>query len=138
MASQRPTRRDARWLIWAVAIHLVISLVHGFAHGGGHVSLSPAQSFFVFGVILIGPVAGLGVSVFRPRAGGLIVAATMAASLVFGLVNHFIIVSPDHVSQVAAEWRSIFATTATLLVAAEAAGTVAGLRYGLGPQEVRS
>ena len=39
----------------------------------------------------------------------------MAGSLVFGLVNHFVFVSPDHVAHVDPQWRPLFATTAVLL-----------------------
>jgi hypothetical protein len=45
----------------------------------------------------------------------------MAASLVFGVVNHFLLASPDHVSHVAQQWRTLFATTAVLLALTEAA-----------------
>jgi len=30
-------------------------------------------------------------------------------------VNHFVLESPDHVAQVAAQWRVLFGTTAVLL-----------------------
>jgi hypothetical protein len=62
----------------------------------------------------------------------------MAGSLIFGLVNHFVVVSADHVTQVAAEWRSLFTVTAALLVASEAAGVAAGLRTVVRRQESRS
>ena len=127
------------WLASAVLAHFVISAAHGSAHDGGHVALTPFQSFFVYSVILAGPFVGLAASFWRRRIGGLLVATTMAASLVFGVINHFVIISPDHVSQVAPEWRSKFTASAVLLVVTEAAGVVAGLRYVGGLQkEVRS
>ena len=121
-------KRFGGWLAAVVLGHLLVSVLHGRAHDGGHVALTAAQSLFVFVVILAGPLAGLAVTFASRRAGGAIVALTMAASLLFGLINHFIIVSPDHVSQVAPEWRSLFASTAVLLMLTEAAGVVAGLR----------
>lgn len=120
------------WLTAAVLGHLIISVLHGRAHDGGQVAITRGQTLFVFVVILAAPLAGLAVSFVRARAGGLIVAASMAGSLVFGLVNHFLIVSPDHVSQVAPEWRSLFTITAALLVASEAFGVYAGLRSAMG------
>lgn len=126
------TKRLDYWLAAAVGVHLLISIVHGRAHDGGHVALTPGQSLFVYGVILAGPLVGLFTSFANPRLGGLIVAATMFGSLVFGLVNHFIIVSPDHVSQVVAEWRPLFTASAVLLLASESAGVVAGLRSAKG------
>lgn len=121
-------RHSDRWIAAAVLAHLLIAFVHGFAHSGGHVAVTPGQSLFVFTIILIGPVGGLVLSYVSPRAGGLIVAATMAGSLVFGLANHFLIAGPDHVGQVAADWRGLFTASAILLVVSETAGTVAGLR----------
>jgi hypothetical protein len=120
------------WLAAAVLGHFLISAIHGRAHDGGHVAITPGQSLFVYSVILIGPLVGLAVSLVRIRLGAAIVAATMAASLVFGLVNHFIIMSPDHVSQVAPEWQTLFTTSAVLLIVSEAGGVVAGLRRAIG------
>jgi hypothetical protein len=106
----------------AVLAHLVISLVHGAAHGGAQVPLSLAANAFVFVVILAGPVLGLALSWRVERTGSLIVALTMAGSLVFGVVNHFVLESPDHVSHVAAKWRMLFGSTAVLLALTEMLG----------------
>jgi len=111
-----------------VLVHLVLSLLHGAAHAGASVALGPAGDMFVYLVILTGPIAGLFVALRQPRIGGWIVALTMSGSLVFGLVNHFIIKGTDHVSHVAAAWRSQFALTAALLLVVEAAGAAIGLR----------
>jgi uncharacterized membrane protein YcjF (UPF0283 family) len=67
----------------------------------------------------------------RPRAGGWLVASTMAGALVFGIVNHFVISSPDHVNHVAAQWRMLFASTAVLLVITEGIGAVAGAWFAI-------
>jgi hypothetical protein len=117
----------ARILGTVVLVHLVISIVHGRAHAGANVPLTPAATLFVYLVILAGPIAGMAVWPRRPRTGALIVAAAMAGSLVFGLVNHFIIDGSDHVAHVAAEWRSLFGVTAALLVVCEAAGAALGI-----------
>ena len=54
---------------------------------------------------------------------------TMAGSLVFGLVNHFVIESPDHVSHItSATWRLPFQLSAAALAVLEAAGTLLGIR----------
>ena len=55
-------------------------------------------------------------------------AVTMAASLLFGVVNHFIIDSPDHISRIAAPWQRQFAITAVLLAITELLGMVVALR----------
>ncbi len=131
------TKRLDWWIVSAVVGHFLISVLHGRAHDGGHVALTPAQSLFVYGVIVAAPLVGLTVSFVQMRLGAAIVAAAMAASLLFGLINHFVVISPDHVSQVAQEWRSLFTATAILLIISEAAGVVAGLRAAIG-REVRS
>jgi hypothetical protein len=116
-----------------VLVHLALSFVHGAAHSGGNVTLGTAGNLFVYIVILAGPIVGLLIACLAEapqtrRWGSWIVALTMSGSLVFGLVNHFIIQGTDHVSHVVAEWRTQFAVTAALLAVVEAAGAVIGLR----------
>jgi hypothetical protein len=111
-----------------VLIHFAISLAHGAAHGQAQVPLSRAANLFVFIVILLGPLAGLAAAWPARRTGAWIIAVTMAASLVFGVVNHFILVSPDHVAHVDPRWRPLFATTAALLAVTEAVACGLALR----------
>src|SRR4029453_3923102 len=119
---------ERRWLTAVVLAHLVISFVHGAAHAGADVPLSPAANLFVYIVILAGPIAGLGLTWVAWRIGLWVIAITMAASLVFGVVNHFLLASPDHVAHVAPQWRTLFATTAALLAFTEAVGSVLAIR----------
>jgi hypothetical protein len=105
-----------------VLAHLVITIVHGTAHAKAQVPLSYLASLFVFAVILAGPLIGLAVMVFTQRVGAALIALTMAGALIFGLVNHFLIVSPDHVAHVDPRFRLPFLTTAVLLVLTEATG----------------
>jgi len=116
------------WLIAAVLSHLVVSLVHGAAHDGAHVPLAPAANLFVFVVILAGPLAGLAWTWRSRQIGSWIIAIAMAGSLVFGVVNHFVVASPDHVSQVEPQWRPVFATTAVLLALIETLGLGLAIR----------
>ena len=95
------------------------------AHSEAQVPLSRAANFFVFSVILAGPLVGLALASFNERIGSWVIAVTMASALVFGCVNHFVLAGPDHVSQVAERWRPIFTTTAALLAAIE--GLASGL-----------
>ena len=52
----------------------------------------------------------------------------MSASFVFGVVNHFVRSSPDHVAHVAPSWQPVFAVTAVLLAVTEALGSGVALR----------
>ena len=110
-----------------VLTHLAINLAHGRAHAGAQVPLGFAGALFVYLVILAGPLAGLALWRWRPRAAAWMVAAAMGGALAFGLINHFIVDGPDHVAHVAAGWRSLFGVTAALLVICEAAGTAIGI-----------
>jgi hypothetical protein len=121
-----------RWLGLAVLAHLAISLVHGAAHAGANVPLSPAANLFVYLVILAGPLIGFALTWPLARLGSWLIAATMAGSLLFGLVNHFVLDSPDHVNHVDPQWRTPFAVTAALLTVTE------GLGLGLAIRVARS
>ena len=97
--------------------------------------MSQAANLFVFVVILAGPLIGLGISFRAKRFGGVVVALTMAASLVFGVVNHFLIDSPDHISHIATPWSGLFVTTAVLLTMTELLGLAIALRLVRQPME---
>jgi hypothetical protein len=125
-----------RWLTAVVLGHLVVSLAHGATHASAHVSLSPAATLFVFVVILAGPLIGLAVRPVNERLGLGIITIAMAASLVFGIVSHFILVSADHVAHVELQWRPLFAATAVLVAATEAVGVA--LALGLIPERESS
>jgi MFS family permease len=126
------------WLAAAVLGHFLISTAHGMAHRGAQVELSGPSAIFVLVVIVLGPILGLLLSMVGPRGaayGGWLVAGSMAAALLFGFVNHFLIAGPDRVDHVAADWRTAFTTSAALLVVSEVAGIVAGVRRATRPVE---
>jgi hypothetical protein len=124
------------WALAAIVLaHFAITMAHGAAHQSAHVPISLWAQLFVLIVIVAAPIVGLGLSIRSPRTGVTLVAASMAGSLVFGLVNHFLIVSPDHVREVAAASRPLFASTAVLLVLSEAAGAGLALRRLMRPLE---
>jgi hypothetical protein len=83
----------------------------------------------VYIVILAGPLIGLALTWWTPRLGGWLIALSMAASLMFGLVNHFVLASPDHIAHVNPQWRSLFATTAVLLAVTETLGLVLAAKF---------
>jgi hypothetical protein len=94
-----------------VVLHLVVTLAHGWAHNAAAVPLGWLSLAFVIVVIQAARLIGI----------------AMSASLLFGLINHFVIASPDHVNRVTAQWRALFVSTAILLALTEAAGAILGL-----------
>jgi len=115
-----------------VLLHLLVAYLHGRAHEGASVALSPAGNAFVLIVIIAGPLVGLVWSWFVDRrVGAWIIAVTMAGSLVFGVVNHFVLESGDHVSQVDPAWRALFGSTAVLLACIETMGLGVGVWRGV-------
>jgi hypothetical protein len=118
-------------MIAAVLAHLLVSVVHGAAHARAQVLLSPAASLFVYVVILAGPLVGLVLTWPAERIGSWLVAVTMAGALVFGYVNHFVLVSPDHVAHVDPQWRPLFTTTAVLLAVTEGLACGLAIRVAL-------
>ena len=126
LGNRRAGRRT--WLIVVVLAHLVVAIVHGAAHAQARVPLSPEANLFVFIVILSGPLIGLALTWVAERTGAWIVAVTLAGALVFGVVNHFVFESPDHITHVDPEWRTLFAATAILLAVTEALGSGLAIR----------
>ena len=113
-----------------VVVHLAVSLVHGAAHSGAAVPLSALQNVFVWVVILAGPLAALWMIRTGRPLGPELLALTMGGSLVFGIVNHFVIESADHVAHITSDaWRLPFQVTAVGLALLEAAGTAVGIRW---------
>jgi hypothetical protein len=129
LLGMRSTRnRPWIWLGGIVIAHLAISVVHGAAHAQAHVPMSRAANVFVFVIILAGPVIGLAWMLRSRRIGAWLIGVTMAASLVFGFVNHFVLASADHVSHVDPRWQPLFAATAVLLAFTEALGSGLAIR----------
>ncbi|HEY7186102.1 MAG TPA: hypothetical protein VH436_06110 [Vicinamibacterales bacterium] len=117
-------------LAGVVILHLIVTAFHGSAHNGAAVEQGWAAMAFIFLVIIAAPLVGVGWMWLDPRTGARIIGIAMAASLLFGLVNHFIIPGADHVNHVAPAWRGLFASTAVMLVIIEAAGAALGFAYG--------
>jgi hypothetical protein len=122
--------RNRLWTAMAalVLVHFVITIFHGMAHAKANVPLSPVANIFVLAVIVAGPWIGLGLALRAQRMGAGLIALTMAAALIFGCINHFVLASPDHVAHVDPPWRSLFSTTAILLALTEALGSGLAVR----------
>jgi len=113
-----------------VLLHALVLALHDRAHRALPVPLSDAQTLFAYTVIVLAPlVAGFLLWRGRLATGGALLAASMLGSLVFGVVNHYVLESADHVSAIpATDWGRTFVTSAHAMALVEAAGVVAGWR----------
>jgi hypothetical protein len=118
-------------LVAIVLLHLIVTFFHGSAHTAAGVDLGPAGLVFVILVIEIGPLAGLVWMRKNPRTGAALIALTMGAALIFGLINHYVIPGPDRTDYVHGPAHALFQTTAALLLVTEAAGVALGTAYSL-------
>ncbi|MBC7930162.1 MAG: hypothetical protein H7Z38_06290 [Rubrivivax sp.] len=128
--SNATARTIALYGTLAVAAHFAASVLHGLAHVETGVYLGPLGNLFVALVITVAPlVAAALLWTTRARAGALLLAGSMAGSLVFGVYNHFVVVSPDHVLHVpgAEAWRRVFQVSSVLLALSEVAGCIVGV-----------
>jgi len=116
----------------SVLAHLVVTLLHGRAHEQLAVGLTTWQNAYVMTVVLIAPLIAMVLAwLRRTRLGLMVLLLSMAGSLIFGVIYHYVIVSSDHVSHLpAGDAQSVFRTTALLLVLTELFGVVVGL-FGL-------
>ena len=113
----------------AVLAHLVVNLLHGRAHESLGVGLNTFQSVYVITVILIAPLIAMLLLWTRyARTGLLLLVISMAGSLIFGAIYHYVVVSPDHVSHLPpGDAQGMFRTTALLLILTELFGVIVGL-----------
>jgi|SRR5581483_11724974 len=138
MKSTHPLVKYAAILVW---LHLLIVIVHGLSHVINHVNQSILSYAFIIVVILAAPLlALLLLSTRRLRPGALVLTVSMLGSLLFGVLNHFMIPGADNVAQVMpGVWQTVFLLTSILLAISEAIGTAIGLwgLFALGqPQEL--
>jgi hypothetical protein len=118
--------------ILAVAVHFAVATLHGRAHQILNIQLTKGEVLFIFLVITGAPiVAAVLVALRKFRSAGVILALSMFGSLLFGLWHHYIVISPDHISQVwylpNRLWSLIFQITSAALALIELFGTAVGL-----------
>jgi hypothetical protein len=84
-----------------VVIHALAHGLHGLAHKQIPIPLSLFQTVFVGIVILLAPIiAAVLLWTQFDRIGSSLLLISMAATILFGIYNHYIVLSPDHVSHV--------------------------------------
>jgi hypothetical protein len=126
MKSTHPLVKYAAIIVW---LHLLIVIAHGLSHMANHINQSILSYAFIIVAILAAPLlALLLLSTRRLRPGALLLTLSMFGSLLFGLVNHFIVPGADNVAQVMpGVWQVSFLLTSILLAISEAVGTAIGL-----------
>jgi hypothetical protein len=135
-------RRDpVSYAIGLILTHLGVSVLHGFAHSQLGIGLSAAQEVFVVGVTTATPLmAGYLLWKSKLRAGGALLAASMAGALIFGVYYHFIAPGPDNVAYPSplnyGAADELFEVTAIGVAMLEFIGTISGLTIWLWPTAI--
>ena len=117
-----------RACLWIVATHSLVAMLHSQAHQQIDVALSSAQNAFALSVVVIAPIVA---AVFlwrgRERIGATLLTASLIGSLIFGVVNHFMLDSPDQLAHItSSNWGNVFVVSAYALAVTELAGIFAG------------
>ena len=113
-----------------VAIHLAASVWHGSAHTQLAITLPPEKNLFVYGVILIAPLAAAGLVWTRHFSIGVwVFFLSMLGALIFGVYHHYVVVSPDHIGHLPAGSQashSRFIASAAVIALLELASALYG------------
>ena len=133
MSNAHARPNPIRLAIWAIILHALFSSLHGASHQSLGVKLSVLQVLFVAVVITIAPiVAGIFLWKDAIKVGAVLLACSMTGSLIFGAYNHFVAISPDHVSHLtnttSKNWIWIFQATAVGIAAIEVFGIWVGMK----------
>ena len=118
-----------RYGIAILVIHAVVGIIHKVAHLNLAINLSTRQEIGVVIIFVIAPIVTLAfLWTNRLRTGFLLLLLTMAASFVFGSVNHFVLITEDHVFHAPpGELLWLFQWTAYVLALLEVIGMAVGL-----------
>ena len=113
----------------AVVAHVIVGGLHGLVHLKLQIPLTLFQNVFVVSVIGLAPIFAMLLLWTRFRyAGVLLLLSSMVGALTFGVYNHFVVVGPDHVSQVPpGELGMLFQVTAILVAVIEGLGCWVGV-----------
>jgi hypothetical protein len=109
-------------------INLALLVAHGWAHRLLGVPLTGWQAAIVYGIIVPGPVIALVLLPRRLGPANAVLLVSMAAGLIFGVLFHYVVPSPDHIGQLPpGESGNPFRVSAAALAVAEAAGVVVAI-----------
>ncbi len=113
-----------------VVLHAIAHGLHGLAHVQIPVPLSLLQIVFIDFAIWLTPIIAA-ILLWTPfyRVGGWLLLSSMVGAVLFGIYNHFIVMSPDRVSQVSfVGWGLLFQLTAILTLIVDGFGCWIGYR----------
>ncbi|MDJ0590113.1 MAG: hypothetical protein QNJ72_08985 [Pleurocapsa sp. MO_226.B13] len=130
--------RITKYAILIVSLHFLLVVIHALAHQIIPIATSILQYLFIIPIIVITPVVAM---VLLQRklfdAGIVLLFGSMLGALVFGIYNHFLVISPDHIDQIpATNWGKAFQITAFLLMISEILGVSISL-WGLRKKQKR-
>jgi hypothetical protein len=135
--SKPPFSALAAWLGTAVVGVRVVPLV---LHSAAHVQLgiflpSVLANGYIVAVLFVGPVLAAGLLwTSAARGGAWLLLGSMLGSLLFELYNHYLVMSPDHVSQVPhGGWGQVFEATAAATIVLEGLGCAVAIYLLMGP-----
>jgi hypothetical protein len=122
------TRR--RFAVAIILTHLVAAALHGAAHGTLAVPAGKrGGALLIAAAVFVGPLVALvGLLGRRRLAGALVLSASMAVALVYGLAFHYVLRTPDHVAHAPpGMWGAVFRFSAAGIAVLEACGLAAGV-----------
>jgi uncharacterized membrane protein len=124
---------EIRLALATIIVHAVVVSLHAAAHQILGVQASLVQLIYIVLVIMVAPLAaGLLLWKGLKTEGAALLVCSLMGSLIFGVFNHFVMNTPDHVSHVGElpqkSWALVFQITAALLALVEAFGIWAGMR----------
>lgn len=115
-------------VIYAIAlVHAIVSGYHGWSHYYAAVPNTLAQSIFIVAMVFVLPgVAVVLLVLGRVHSGIAIFSLSMLGALIFGLLFHFVLDTPDLCSNVRGAGSQSFFVSAALLAAVEFIGFARG------------
>jgi hypothetical protein len=130
--------RFAAWLgTAAVVVHGIPLVLHSMAHMQLGIYLpSTLANIYIAAVLFAAPVvATVLLWTGRIRFGAWLLVLSMLGSWIFEVYNHFVAMSPDHVSQVpAGTWGDLFRMTAVASAITEVLGIAVGVFILMAPR----
>jgi hypothetical protein len=119
-----------RFAVIIIVTHFGAAVLHGVAHGAlGVTAGGPAGLLVVAVAVYVGPFVALAELLSGRRvAGALVLIVSMGAALVYGLVFHYVLRTPDNVARVPTGlWGDVFRSSAAVIAVLEACGLAAGV-----------